>query len=121
MRPLAQVLQQKRPSEKRAALVDEVAKKLANSFVEPRQAQRVLRYLYSTKDVKNAREVLRRFARQRHHFGGSLPQKRQAAVLERELFKLLRVSDDVDDLILLISTVINIVPYYRNLPTGESQ
>ena len=98
--------------QKRAEVVKAVAMRLASARVDPNELAGTIRYVHWTRDVKSAREALRRFSWGRRHFGRSLSSKRQHAAIEREFFAILSVCRDVDDLMVLGMQVARLMPYY---------
>ncbi|HUT04676.1 MAG TPA: hypothetical protein VM163_12390 [bacterium] len=98
--------------QRRAEVVKAVAMRLASARVGPDELAGTIRYVHWTRDVKCAREVLRRFSRGRRYFGRSLSLKRQQAAIEREFFAILSVCRDVDDLMVLGMQVAQLIPYY---------
>lgn len=99
-------------SKTRAELIKEVAMRLSKAKVDPSEVMRVIRYLHWTRDVANARELLRRFSRDRRHYGRSLSLKRQHAAIDREFFTVLSVCGDVDELLVLGVQIVRLMPYY---------
>ena len=98
--------------QRRAEVVKGVAMRLASARVGSDELAGVIRYVHWAKDIKSAREVLRRFSRGRKYFGRSLSLKRQHAAIEREFFAILSVCRDVDDLLVLGMQVAQLIPYY---------
>jgi len=105
-------LADKASPEKKIELTKEVAMRLSNAKIDPGEVARTIRYLHWGGDIKNAREVLRRFSRDRTHFGRSLSMKRQHAAIEREFFTILSVCSDVNELIVLGTQIVRLMPYY---------
>ena len=98
--------------ERKVELTKEVAMRLSNAKIDPNEVARTIRYLHWTGDAKNAREVLRRFSRDRRHYGRSLSMKRQHAAIEREFFAILSVCSDVNELLVLGMQIVRLMPYY---------
>jgi len=99
-------------SKARVELTKEVAMRLSEARVDPGEVMRLIRYLHWTRDVANARELLRRFSRDRRHYGRSLSQKRQHAAIDRDFFAILSVCGDVDELLVLGVQIVRLMPYY---------
>jgi hypothetical protein len=98
--------------ETRAELIKGIARRLSRAKVDSGEVMRLIRYLHWTRDVANARELLRRFSRDRRHYGRSLSQKRQHAAIDRDFFAVLSVCSDVDELLVLGVQIVRLMPYY---------
>ncbi len=98
--------------EARAELMKDVAMRLSRAKVDPGEVMRLIRYLHWTRDVANARELLRRFSRDRRYYGRSLSLKRQHSAIDREFFAILSVCGDVDELLVLGLQIVRLMPYY---------
>jgi len=98
--------------EEKAELTKQIAMRLSKAKIDPNEVSRTIRYLHWTGDVKNAREVLKRFSRDRRHYGRSLSMKRQHAAIEREFFTVLSVCCDVNELLVLGTKIARLMPYY---------
>lgn len=103
---------QKSSPEEKAEAVRYVSNRLARAQTGPNEVERVVRYIYRTRDVKKARELLNRFSQSRRYFGKSGALKRQYGAIEREFFKLLSVCEDVNELVVLGMQVVQLIPYY---------
>lgn len=103
---------QKSTPEEKAEAIRFVADRLIRAQTDPKEVERIVRYLYRVRDVKKARELLNRFSQSRRYFGRSVALKRQHGAIEREFFKLLSVCEDVNELVLLGMQVVQLMPYY---------
>ncbi|MCD6327725.1 hypothetical protein J7M28_09240 [bacterium] len=92
--------------------IEEVSKSLLAAQVSPDEVRRVLRGIHWKRDIAKARETLSRFSRGKKHFERSTGLKRQYTAIERELFKLLRVSDSVEEFLRFGLHVVALMPFY---------